>query len=143
MVVYEVGVLIAGGLPVLTRQYHKEIGGDQFSRSGFFAAITSFTEQIFADTSEEIKMKKHIVHIKGIAWGKNKSNSLLYVVSSLDTPAERIKKLLDQLAEEVIKWDYPEDPVDSKKFEALLPIIDKIFASLHQKPSDRAKKLFG
>ncbi|MFX1254446.1 MAG: hypothetical protein ACFFCZ_22730 [Promethearchaeota archaeon] len=143
MVIYEVGVLIAGGVPVLTRQYHKEIGGDKFSRSGFFAAITSFTEQIFADTSEEIKMKKHIVHIKGVAWGKNQANSLLYVVSSLDTPAERVKKLLDQLAEEVVKWNYPEEAVDSEEFKDFLPIIDKIFESLHQKPSDRAKKLFG
>ena len=142
MVVYEVG-LISNGLPLFIRSYHDEIQSDSLIRSGFFQALQSFAEEAFADVTEEFKMKRYVVFLKRVYWGKN-TTSILYALCSKKTRATPVQQSLAKLAKIIEGTEYSEEVVDSDHYEEkFAPNIDEIFEDLRHRPYDRAKKLFG
>ncbi|MFX0093849.1 MAG: hypothetical protein ACFFBD_19065 [Candidatus Hodarchaeota archaeon] len=144
MVVYEVGIIVSGGLPVLTRSYNQdEVGGNALLLSSFFSAIQTFIEGVFADKSEELTMKKYTIHLRELSWGEYAGDSFVYVICSRDTKSNIIKRALDRLIVEIAKFENPTDSNDAASYERLIPVVDRIFTKLGQSTDERLKGVFG
>ncbi|MFX0090653.1 MAG: hypothetical protein ACFFBD_02730 [Candidatus Hodarchaeota archaeon] len=140
-VIYQVGVIDEGGLPVITRIYHKKMGDNSQIQLGLLNAILDFSEAALADISEVIKLKNNVIILKKFKWGEE--DSLLYALCSRETPESLIMKCLARLEEEVVKYDHTAGLVTSKKFDKLFLTIDEITGDLKYRPEDRAEDLFG
>ncbi|MHA2294443.1 MAG: hypothetical protein ACXADA_00420 [Candidatus Hodarchaeales archaeon] len=95
--VVEVG-LICEGLPVVRRDY-AELAGEEVDpviKSGLFTALNSFTQQIFSDEAEELKLKRFTICIK-ILEVPDKSYTFLYAVVDTEKSKIRIKAVKEAL----------------------------------------------
>jgi hypothetical protein len=147
MVVYEVGIITEGGLPIITVNLRLEgQKADPALQAGFLTALQQFVSSTFSDETQSFIMRRYNIFLMKVRLDAENEEALVYAVGDKKASEKEVRKHLKVIGERVQEM-FPSlhDPSisESQLMTEIKVLIEQEFEDLKQKPVERARKLFG